>query len=213
MKIQWIGGTTFLLKNSTGKQLLLNPNKLIFSTKKYNFNPNIITCCNTCKNDYLKDFISKDCKIINSVCTFNNEFLKLKSYTTFRDNVNGMKRGENIIYILEIDGFKLCHLGSIGHMINYELLSVLKDLDFLFIPIGGHFCLNGFEASKLAYSINAKYIIPMYFKTSYEYFYLDGPFKFLSSMKNIITYKDSAIQTNDLPLSGHNSVILLNNLL
>ncbi|MDZ4957323.1 hypothetical protein GNF51_16410, partial [Clostridium perfringens] len=111
----------------------------------------------------------------------------------------------------DIDNFKICHLGSLGHKLDDNLLSKISKVDFLFIPIGGHFCLDGFDAAKLALSLNPKYIIPMCFKTSSEYFYLDGPHKFLSSIKNILSYKSNTIYSDDLSFKDKCSVILLSN--
>ena len=121
--------------------------------------------------------MNNNCKILNSATKFENKDFYVEGFNSFRDNYNGFKRGDNIIYILEIDGLKLCHLGSLGHILNEEIINKLSDIDILFIPIGGHFCLDGHSAFKLASSINPKYIIPMSFKTSSEYFYLDGSTK------------------------------------
>ena len=74
------------------------------------------------------------------------------------------------------------NLDDISFSIIYLLtITTLLDIDVLFIPVGGHFCLDGHSASKLASEIKPKYIVPMSFKTSSEYFYLDGPLKFLTS--------------------------------
>ena len=92
---------------------------------------------------------------------------------------------------------------------NEKLINKLSNLDFLLIPIGGHFCLDGHLAAKLATALKPKYIIPMSFKTSSEYFYLDGPLKFLSSLKDIIYYDTDTIYTNNLPLNDNSTIILL----
>ena len=47
------------------------------------------------------------------------------------------------IYILKIDNINICHLGDLGHIPPTLVLDKLRNIDILFIPIGGHFTLNG----------------------------------------------------------------------
>ena len=42
MEIKWIGNTSFLIKNSTGKRILLDPIQIYPYIEKYDLNPNII---------------------------------------------------------------------------------------------------------------------------------------------------------------------------
>ncbi|GAA0087144.1 MBL fold metallo-hydrolase [Clostridium sp. CTA-7] len=211
MEIKWIGNTSFLIKNSLGKRILLDPMQIYPYIEKYDLKPDIITFSHTHTNEIINKYIDKNCTVINSSCSFSNSFINLEGFKTFKDNMNGFKRGENIIYYLNIDNFKICHLGSLGHKLDDELINKLSEVDFLFIPIGGHFCLDGYSAAKLALTLKPKYIIPMCFKTSSEYFYLDGPYKFLSSLKNILSYKSNTIYSDDISFKDKCSVILLSN--
>ncbi len=209
MEIKWIGQSSFLIKNSLGKKILIDPMQIYSYIQKYDLKPDIITFSHSHNNEFINDCIISNFKIINNSSHFKNEYFSIKGFKTYRDNFSGFKRGENIIYLFEIDGFRLCHLGSLGHFLSDELIDKLTDLDFLFIPIGGHFCLDGYLSAKLAMSLNPKYIIPMCFKTSSESFYLDGPLKFLSSLNNIVYYNTNTIYTNYLPSTDDSTVILL----
>lgn len=209
MEIKWIGHSSFLIKNYLGKKILIDPMQIYSYIQKYDLKPDIITFSHSHNNEFINDCIINNYKIINTATFFKNEYFTIEGFKSYRDNFSGFKRGENIIYVFEIDGIKLCHLGSLGHLLNDDLLNKLTNIDFLFIPIGGHFCLDGHLSAKLATSLNAKYIIPMSFKTSSEYFYLDGSLKFLSSLKNIIYYNNNTINTDDLPLNSKSTVILL----
>ena len=209
MEIKWIGHNSFLLINSFGKKILLDPMQLYPYIQKYDLNPDIITFSHSHNNEIINYYLNTNCKIIRSAMNYEDKYFYIKGFTTFRDNYNGFKRGENIIYIIEMDGLKLCHLGSLGHVLDSSLIEKLLDIDILFIPIGGHFCLDGYSAAKLASIIKPKYIVPMSFKTSSEYFYLDGPLKFLNSFNNIIHYTSNTIYSQDLDLSKKQVVLLL----
>lgn len=209
MEIKWIGHTSFLIKNYLGKKILLDPIQIYPYIQKYDLKPDIITFSHFHSNEIINEYINNNFKIINSATTFNNNYFNIQGFNSFRDNFSGFKRGKNIIYLIEIDEFKICHLGSLGHILDDELINELSDLDFLFIPIGGHFCLDGSSAAKLASILKPKYIIPMCFKTSSKDFYLDGPLKFLSSYKNISSYNSNTIYSNDLSFNNKSTVILL----
>jgi len=209
MEIKWIGHSCFLIKNLLGKKILIDPMQIYPYIQKYDLKPDIITFSHSHNNEFINDCIINDFKVINNAGYFENEYFIIKGFESYRDNFSGLRRGENIIYLFEIDGIKLCHLGSLGHLLNEKLINKLSNLDFLLIPIGGHFCLDGHLAAKLATVLKPKYIIPMSFKTSSEYFYLDGPLKFLSSLKDIIYYDTDTIYTNNLPLNDNSTIILL----
>lgn len=209
MEITWIGNTSFLIKNCLGKKILLDPIQLYPYIQKYDLNPDIITFSHTHNEEIISDYIGSNYKIINSISKFENSFIKIQGFLSYRDNFHGFKRGENIIYLLEIDGFRLAHLGSLGHILNDDLVKELSDLDFLFIPIGGHFLLDGHSAAKIALTLKPKYVIPMSFKSSSNYFYLNGPLSFLSSIKNAVAYNSTSIYTNELSFHNKPSVIFL----
>lgn len=209
MEIKWFGNTTFLIKNSTGKRILINPIDLNSTIIKYDFKPDLITLSNSFYNDNINNYLNNDCKIINSCEDFSNDYISIKGYHTYSDNLKGLKRGSNIIYIFEIDNLKFAHLGTLGHKLNSELISKLQNLDFLFIPIGGHFCLDGFDAASISTDINSKYIFPMLYTTSLQLSYLDGPHKYISHMKNICKINNSIVQTSKLSFDTNNDVLIL----
>lgn len=209
MEVKWIGNTSFLIKTSLGRRILLDPIQINPSIKNYDLNLDIITFSHMYNKEILNFSENKKVKILNSICNFENEYIKIESYKTYKDNVNGYKRGENIIYMLNCEGYRICHLGSLGHLLNKELISKVYRCDLLFIPIGGNFCLDGKLASKLIKHINPKIIIPMAFKSGFDYPYLDGPYEFLSNMENVISLNDNTLYLNDFKNLSNSTVIIM----
>ena len=54
--------------------------------------------------------------------------------TAYHDAVKGQSRGKNTIYLMEIDGVTICHLGDIGHVIGDEPLEAMGKVDILMVP-------------------------------------------------------------------------------
>ena len=209
MEVKWIGNTNFLITTSNGRRILLDPLQINSYIENYDLNLDIITFSHMHDKYIFNSSENKKINILNSICNFENEYIKIESYKTYRDNVGGYKRGENIIYILKFEDYTICHLGSLGHLLDKNLISKVYGCDILFLPIGGHFCLDGTLASKLAKYIKPKVIIPMAFKTSSDYFYLDGPYKFLSNMKNVITLNTNKLYLNDLKNLKDSTVVIM----
>ncbi|MGL5152876.1 MAG: MBL fold metallo-hydrolase [Clostridium sp.] len=191
MEIKWLGGSSFLIKNSIGKRVLIDPFLHNYSDDLSSIIPNIITLSHNHFNDSLLDNFRDKCPIINTPTNFSNEFCTIQGFSTYHDNVNGLKRGENIIYKYNIDNYALCHLGHLGHLLCDDLIAELGVIDILFIPIGGHLSLNGETASKLVKSLSPRYVIPMSYRTVMGPQFLDGPQKFIKLLNYTTHVKDN----------------------
>ena len=91
--------------------------------------------------------------------------INLRVIKAYHDEVRGVKRGETNIYLFDIDGISFCHPGDIGHVLTDEQLSQFdRDIDILFVPVGGKFTVDAVDAYKIVEQIKPKIVIPMHFK-------------------------------------------------
>jgi L-ascorbate metabolism protein UlaG (beta-lactamase superfamily) len=84
---------------------------------------------------------------------------------TAHDDKDGELRGQNIVFSIDIDGINIVHLGDLGHELNEKAVAKLGSVDVLLVPVGGHFTIDSFQASKLISTLEPKIVIPMHFKT------------------------------------------------
>lgn len=208
IEIFWLSNSTFLIKNSTGKKILLDP-FTPFGIVNQHISADIITYSKTFNNATNINISNPHCKIINTTDTFKDNYISIKGYSSYSDKINGLKRGKNNIYVLKTDNYKLCHLGYLGHFLNPELIKLLKDMDFLFVPIGGNLSLNGDDAFKLCKELSPKYIIPMCYKCNKNTFYYNDPKSFLSKCKNIKIINDRVIDTTNLSNNSNELVLFI----
>src|SRR5262249_9038444 len=68
---------------------------------------------------------------------------------TFHDMVQGLSRGRNSVFILDVDGIKLVHLGDLGHLLSDDQIRQIGPVDVLLIPVGGVYTLNGTRAKEV----------------------------------------------------------------
>ena len=178
MKITWLGHSSFLVEDSNSIKLLTDPFDSSIGYSVYKGNADIITISHHhFDHDYIKT-VKGNPTICDKVGNFNYCDISINGIPAFHDKMKGSKRGENTIYIWEMDDFRLCHLGDLGHTLVAEDIDKIGKIDVLFIPVGGNFTLDGFEASNVAKAIGSHIVIPMHYKTPLLSFPLAGVERF-----------------------------------
>jgi len=109
--------------------------------------------------------------------------VKVVGLKSFHDKVQGKLRGENTIYILDIDGFRLAHLGDIGHKPEGSLLESLRGVDLLMIPVGGVYTIDAYEAWETVEATGARLVLPIHYWVPKSTVPLDPLDKFLNIAK------------------------------
>ncbi|MGL4573000.1 MAG: MBL fold metallo-hydrolase [Clostridium sp.] len=209
MDITWLCNSTFLIKNSIGKRILIDPLNRLFSHNIDNIKPNIITISNFSSDSFSLPEIDSSTTLITSSGHYNSDFCRITGYDTFSDHFNGAKRGGNIVYVYEIDNLRLCHLGYLGEVLSDDLVKKLGKIDILFIPVGGHISLSGIEAFKLCKKLNPNIIIPMNYKYSSSAFMFNGIHDFLLLLKNSCKVTTDSYRISKDTLLANGAAIIL----
>ena len=92
-------------------------------------------------------------------------FPQIRVITSFHDESLGKKRGVNNIFVIEIGGCKVCHMGDIGEPLNENIITQIGNIDLLLIPVGGNYTIDANEAFNYVKALGVKGIIPMHYKT------------------------------------------------
>lgn len=108
--------------------------------------------------------------------------VKVRDVSLYHDGMNGLLRGLNAAWIVEVAGLKVVHLGDLGHKLTREQIKQIGPVDILMIPIGGIYTLNGNEAREVVEQLQPKRaVIPMHYGTR-VYEDLLGPEEFLEDL-------------------------------
>ena len=117
----------------------------------------------------------------------------VRTVGVYHDNVEGMERGKNAIFIIEVDGLRIVHLGDLGHLLSDQDIKKIGPVDVLMIPVGGVYTINGAEAKKVVAELKPKrYILPMHYGTK-VFTDLLPPDEFLEDQKNVKRYPTSQL--------------------
>jgi L-ascorbate metabolism protein UlaG (beta-lactamase superfamily) len=102
--------------------------------------------------------------------------------STFHDDKRGEESGPNLVFIMEMEDLKVCHLGDLGHTPTAEQAEEMTGVDILFVPIGGNTTLDGVRAAEVVSLLEASLVIPMHYKTDAFKGDLEPPDRFLKEM-------------------------------
>ena len=84
---------------------------------------------------------------------------------TFHDAEGGQKRGKNTVYLMEVDGISVCHLGDLGHVLTAEQVEEIGDVDVLLLPVGGVSTIGAPMAAEVIRQLEPNAVVPMHYKT------------------------------------------------
>jgi L-ascorbate metabolism protein UlaG (beta-lactamase superfamily) len=90
----------------------------------------------------------------------------VRTVGVYHDPRKGMERGKNSVFIFEVDGLHIVHLGDLGHLLSADEIKAIGPVDVLMIPVGGIYTINGAEAKKVVEQLKPRqYIIPIHYGT------------------------------------------------
>jgi len=202
LDITWLGYSCFRIK---GKEVTVitdpYPPGLGYSLGRPQ--ANIVTVSHMHPEHSYTQAVSGDYKVIKGPGEYELKATYVTGIATWHDASEGQKLGRNTIYILELDGLTLCHLGDLGHQLSSEQVEDVGDVDILFLPVGGVSTIGGATAAEIVRRLSPKIAIPMHYKTATLKKDLEPIDKFLKEMgiKEQVSQPKLAVSRNTLPSS------------
>ena len=105
-----------------------------------------------------------------------------KGIVSFHNSKEDEEQKGNTIFRFELNGIRLCHLGSLGTKLTPEQLEQVGDVDILFIPVGGKEGVDAKKAKEIIEQIEPRIIIPIAYNTEGNKCGLDAIDPFLKEM-------------------------------
>ncbi|MDI3280264.1 MAG: MBL fold metallo-hydrolase [Bacillota bacterium] len=89
----------------------------------------------------------------------------IRGVASFHDSQQGRQRGPNTIFVFDLDGLRVVHLGDLGHQLTAQQVAELGEADLLLVPVGGTYTLDGAGAAKVVEALRPALVIPMHYRT------------------------------------------------
>jgi L-ascorbate metabolism protein UlaG (beta-lactamase superfamily) len=178
--ISWYGQSFFIITSSKGDRLAIDPHAIDEYGRVLGLRADGVLFSHL-HNDHtqkevLDNYKDKDFKVIPGLIskgargvTWNNvnetfKGFKIRSVPTFHDDSEGMQHGKNTVFVIEVDGWKIVHLGDLGHRLTPAQIKKIGPMDVLMIPVGGVYTLNGSQAKDVLKQLKPKeYVLPMHY--------------------------------------------------
>ena len=165
MDIKWLGHSCFVLTSNSGVRLLMDP---CDPQVGYSLEPVEVDGV-TCSHDHYDHNASRTINgNFKSALARNGRFefrgIPFYGLSTYHDDVNGAKRGMNTMYRFTAEGITLCHCGDLGAIPNHKVLNAIREVDFLFLPIGGVYTMELPEVRRFIEEVNPRIIVPMHYR-------------------------------------------------
>jgi Predicted Zn-dependent hydrolases of the beta-lactamase fold len=201
VSIRWFGHSCFRIGD--GKSIVVDPHDgHSLGLKPPNEKGDIILITHDHFDHNCYRVVQKsDSTIVNGAGERIIGSIKIEGFPAYHDAVEGKQRGGIVVYCLELDGIKMCHLGDIGHPIDGDLEKKLSSTDILFLPIGGHFTIDADGAWGIVEKLKPKVVIPMHYKIGGLSLRLDPLENFTVGREDDVTTVGNEIQIerSDLP--------------
>jgi L-ascorbate metabolism protein UlaG (beta-lactamase superfamily) len=171
--LRWFGQSMFLLTSPEGTRVLLDP----FGQIGYTLPPPVESEAATITHehpDHNNDALAATGAEVLRGLTSDGWAdidraiggVRIKSVRTYHDDQQGAARGRNAVFVFEIAGLRLAHLGDLGHQLDADQVAALGGpVDVLMVPVGGNFTIDAAGATEVVAALQPKLVFPMHYKT------------------------------------------------
>jgi len=176
-QLQWLGHSAFLVTSSQGTKILIDPPNAgtgyaiapvagadaVLVTHEHSDHNNVGLAMGSPL--ILRGLTSTGWNAIDQRVKDIRIYSISPVNPVYHDSQQGAQRGRNTIFVLEVDGLRLAHLGDLGHVLTPEIVQAIGALDVALIPVGGSYTIDAAAATQVVGQLNPRVVIPMHYKT------------------------------------------------
>jgi hypothetical protein len=215
MEIIWHGHSFFEIGGKTNQEkiiITIDPFDEKIGLKPRKVKADILLISHQ-SDDYLnKEIVQNSPFLIEEPGEYEVKNVKIKGIASFYDKLERRKGELNTIFIINIEGIKVCHMGNnfSETQVSEAELEDLFGVDVLLIPIGGELTISGKEAARIIGQVEPKIVIPMHYKIPGLKLDLEDEKPFLRAIgiKEKEKIKKLKIKKNELQRDGTEVVLL-----
>lgn len=163
MDITYLGHSSFRIKGKRASVVTDPYDKAMVGLKYPRVKGDIVTVSHNHEDHNRADLVSDTKKVVDAPGEYEIMGVSIIGIPTLHDDQKGAVRGKNTIFVIDVDGISLAHLGDIGHKLKDSQIELIGDVDVLMIPVGGEYTIGPSRAVGIVQDIGAKVVIPMHY--------------------------------------------------
>ncbi len=205
LALRWHGQSFFELTTGAGTRVVFDPHAieeygrlsvqadLVLISHLHNDHTQVDVIENASKAKIINGLTARNKKVDWNLIDEKFRDVHLRTIGTYHDNMQGMERGKNTVFVLNVSGMRLAFLGDLGHALSDGQVKEIGPVDVLLIPVGGIYTLNGAEAKRVVQQLKPrKYIVPMHYGTK-VYEDLLPVDEFIDEQKNVKRFANNRL--------------------
>lgn len=175
-KLTWFGQSCFLMETAQGTRVLMDPTSAVSGSPVAEaVAADLVTISHEHADHNSLKLAGGSPKVLRGLTAdkkgwmkINERFrdLSIRTIGVYHDEELGRQRGLNSIFVFEVAGLRVAHLGDLGHTLSDQQLSDLGQVDVVLVPVGGTFTIDAERAARVVDQIRPRLIVvPMHYRT------------------------------------------------
>jgi L-ascorbate metabolism protein UlaG (beta-lactamase superfamily) len=175
--VTWFGQSCFLLDTAAGTRVVIDPiPKGIGYDLPVGLRADVVTISHEHADHNNVGLVNGHTRVLRGLTpdkkgwTRIDEKVKdvaIRTVGVYHDDKRGVERGLNAVFIFEVAGLRIAHLGDLGHLLDDKQLSAIGSVDVLLVPVGGTFTIDADQATRVVDQLRPRLvIIPMHYRTA-----------------------------------------------
>lgn len=214
MKIKWYGHASFKITTEKGVRIIIDPYQsgifggAIAYGKVTDEADIVLTTHDHEDHNYTNDIRGKF-KHLNKAGAYEEKGVKIQAIPSYHDTSKGKERGENLIFIINVDGLTVGHMGDLGHILEKDTVKQIGKVDILLLPVGGFYTIDAKEATQTMNDLAPLVTIPMHYRTEKCNLPIAGIEEFTKDKKDVRTAGSAEVEITKANLPKSQEIVLL----
>ncbi len=165
MKLTWYGHSCFVIESDAGTRILCDPCDPETGYQIPTLTVDAVTVSHDHHDHNYCAVAAGTPPKISTEGPVTVGDIKITGYPCWHDDQHGALRGENMVYVYELEDMRVAHLGDLGDIPDTDTLSEIGKLDVMLVPVGGRYTIDYKKALELANILRPFVLVPMHYNT------------------------------------------------
>jgi L-ascorbate metabolism protein UlaG (beta-lactamase superfamily) len=175
-KLTWLGQSCFLLETAAGTRVVMDPfGKGLGLELPVGLRADLVTVSHEHPDHNNVALVGGKPKVIRGLTADKKGWarvderfrdLAIRTVGVYHDDKRGAERGLDTVFVFEVGGLRIAHLGDLGHALDDDQLAAIGMVDVLLVPVGGTYTIDARQATRVVDRLRPRLlVVPMHFKT------------------------------------------------
>jgi L-ascorbate metabolism protein UlaG (beta-lactamase superfamily) len=174
--LTWYGQSCFLLESATGTRVVMDPIPgNIGYLPPADLHADAVTVSHEHQDHSNVALVRGKPRILRGLTPDKKGWMRIdekvkdiaiRSVGVYHDNKKGAEIGLNTVFVFEVGGVRIAHLGDLGHLLTDQQISAIGSVDVVLVPVGGVWTVDALKATQVIDQIRPRLVaIPMHYRT------------------------------------------------